>query len=141
LQKPVESSWDLSIGPDTVRMIAEKARAISAAVNEDYADGAEHEVELNDQAKDSHQHDGLAEEEEGDLRTEELRELIQDLNVDEVAQLIALMFIGRGDFDAEEWNEALAEARPRVNKRSSTYLLGNPQLGDWLEEGLEALGV
>jgi hypothetical protein len=139
VQKPLERDWELSIGPDTVRMIAEKARAISAAVNEDYADGAEHEVELVDQAKDNHHHDGLAEEKEDDLRTEELRELIQDLNVDEAAELIALMFVGRGDFDAGEWSEALAEARLRVNKRTASYLLGNPLLGDWLEDGLEAV--
>ena len=103
MQKPLERDWELSIGPDTVRMIAEKARAISAAVNEDYADGAEHEVELVDQAKDNHHHDGLAEEKEDDLRTEELRELIQDLNVDEAADLIALM-------SANGRSEALIEA-------------------------------
>lgn len=141
MQKAVEPTWDLTIGPDTVRMIAEKARAISAAVNEDYADGAEHEVELDDQSTDNHHHDGLAEEAEPDLRSEELREIIQDLNVDEAAELVALMFVGRGDFDAGEWAEAVAEARPRVNKRVADYLLGNPLLGDWLEDGLEALGA
>ncbi|MBX3577325.1 MAG: DUF3775 domain-containing protein [Rhizobiaceae bacterium] len=141
MNRPGERTWDLTIGPDTVRMIAEKARAISAAVNEDYADGAEHEVELDEQSRDNHHHDGLAEEAEADLRGEELRELIQDLNVDEAAELVALMFVGRGDFDAGEWAEAIAEARPRVNRRVADYLVGNPLLGDWLEEGLEALGA
>ena len=46
MHKPLERVWDLTIAPDTVRLIIEKARTISAAVNEDYEDGAEHEVEI-----------------------------------------------------------------------------------------------
>lgn len=141
VQKPREAEWELTIGPDTVRDFVLKAKAISAAVNEDYADGAEHEVEIDGDARDTHHHDGLAEEESEDLRTEELRALISDLNVDEAAELVALMWIGRGDYDGSEWVEALSEARQRGNKRLATYLLGMPMLGDWLEEGLEAIGA
>jgi hypothetical protein len=131
----------LSIGPDTVRLFIEKAKALSAAVYDDYTDGSEHEVELDGDSKDNHHHDGLAEEKSDNLTEEELRELINDLNVDEAAELIALMWIGRGDFDASEWAEAVNEARQRDTKRTSKYLLGMPLLGDWLEEGLEAIGA
>ena len=141
MQKPVEREWDLAIDPDTVRLFVPKAKAISAALNSDYEAGGEHEIELDDQSRDAHQHDGLAEEEEEDLTESELRALIEDLNVDEAADLIAITWIGRGDFEASEWSEAVAEARLRGNKRTSTYLLGMPMLGDWLEEGLEAIGV
>lgn len=141
MRRPLERSWELSIGPETVRNFILKARAISAAVNEDYNAGAEHEIEIDGNAHDSHHHDGLAEEESEDLREEELRELIEDLNVDEAAELIALMWLGRGDYSAAEWQEALTEARGRGNKRTASYLLGMPMLGDWLEEGLEALGA
>jgi hypothetical protein len=141
VQKPVEREWDLAIDPDTVRLFVLKAKAISAALNSDYEAGGEHEIELDDQSRDAHHHDGLAEEEEEDLTETELRALIEDLNVDEAAELIAIMWIGRGDFEASEWSEAVAEARLRGNKRTSTYLLGMPMLGDWLEEGLEAIGV
>lgn len=140
MQKPVEKVWDLTIAPDTVRLIVEKARTVSAAVNEDYEDGAEHEVELDDNAHDSHHHDGLAEEETEDLTERELRQIVRELNVDEAAELIALAWIGRGDFEAAEFAEAVAEARQR-NYRPVRYLLGMPMLGDWLEEGLEAIGV
>jgi hypothetical protein len=141
VQKPVEREWDLAIDPDTVRLFVLKAKAISAALNSDYEAGGEHEIELDDQSRDAHHHDGLAEEEEEDLTETELRALIEDLNVDEAAELIAIMWIGRGDFEASEWSEAVVEARLRGNKRTSTYLLGMPMLGDWLEEGLEAIGV
>ncbi|ODT06472.1 MAG: hypothetical protein ABS58_11295 [Mesorhizobium sp. SCN 65-20] len=141
MQQRREKDWELSIGPDTVRLFILKAKAISAGVNEDYEDGAEHEVEFDGDVRDNHHHDGLQEEEEEDLTEKELRELIDDLNVDEAAELVALAWIGRGDFDATEWAEAVAEARQRGNRRTAKYLLGMPMLGDYLEEGLEALGA
>jgi hypothetical protein len=140
VQKPVEKTWDLTIAPDTVRLIIEKARTVSAAVNEDYEDGAEREIELDGDAHDTHHHDGLAEEETEDLTEQELRQIIRELNVDEAAELIALTWIGRGDYEAAEFAEAVAEARQR-NYRLTRYLLGMPMLGDWLEEGLEAIGA
>lgn len=141
MQKRQPRDWELTIGPDTVRLFVLKAKAISAAVNNDYTDGSEHEVEYDGDLHDTHHHDGLAEEEEQDLTEEELRELINDLNVDEAAELVALVWVGRGDYDASEWSEALAEAKQRGNRRTAKYLLGMPMLGDWLEEGLEALGA
>lgn len=141
MQKPLEREWELAIGPDTVRLLIAKARAVSADVREDYDGGREHEIEFDGEGSDGHQHDGLAEEEAENLTGEELRELIDDLNVDEAAELIALMFVGRGDYDASEWAEAVAEARNRVGKRTADYLLGIPMLSDWLEEGLEAIGA
>lgn len=140
MQKPLERVWDLTIAPEKVRIIIEKARAISADVNEDYEDGAEHEVELGEDSRDNHHHDGLAEEATEDLTEQELRQLVHELNVDEAAELIALTWIGRGDYEPDEFAGAVAEARRR-NYRPTRYLLGMPMLGDYLEEGLEAIGV
>ena len=75
MQQRLEKDWELSIGPDTVRLFILKAKALSAAVNEDYDDGAEHEVELDGEAHASHHHDGLAEESSENLTEEELREV------------------------------------------------------------------
>ncbi|MEW9804654.1 DUF3775 domain-containing protein [Mesorhizobium marinum] len=139
MSKRAEKVWDLTIAPDTVRLIVEKARTVSAAVNGDYEDGAEHEVEFDD-TQDLHHHDGLAEEETEDQTERELRQIVRTLNVDEAAELIALTWIGRGDFEAGEFAEAVAEAKRR-NYRPIRYLLGMPMLADWLDEGLEAIGV
>ncbi len=136
-----EKEWNLTIGPDTVRLFIMKAKAVSADLKADYDDGSEHEIEFDERSRDSHHHDGLAEEEEQDLTEEELRELINDLNVDEAAELVALAWIGRGDYDAREWAEAVAEARRRGNRKTAKYLLGMPMLADYLEEGLEAIGA
>lgn len=141
MRKTAEPVWDLTIAPDTVRLIIEKARAVSAAVNEDYADGAEHEVEFDDDdGHPTHHHDGLAEEETENQTGRELRQIVRQLNIDEAIDLIALTWIGRGDYEATEFREAAVEARQR-NYRPARYLLGMPMLGDWLEEGLEAIGI
>jgi hypothetical protein len=141
VERKFDRDWELTIGPDTVRLFIEKAKVISAAINEDYADGQEHEVEYDGDGGDLHLHEGLAEEESENLLEEELRELIDDLNVDEAAELVALAWIGRGDYEGSEWTEAVAAARERGNRRTSKYLLGMPMLGDWLEEGLESIGA
>jgi uncharacterized protein DUF3775 len=63
------------------------------------------------------------------------------LNDDEAADLIALVWIGRGDFEPGEWKDAVAEARGRGRKRLDAYLMRLPMLAEWLEEGLEAIGA
>jgi hypothetical protein len=70
----------------------------------------------------------------------ELREAIDDLNDDEVIDLIALAWVGRGDFNRGEWEEARALAEERHQEHSSNYLMGLPTLGDYLEEGVAILG-
>lgn len=135
-----EKEWSLTIGLDTVRLFVLKARAINAGLNQDYDDGHEHEIDSDGIGGETHHHDGLAEEGTEDLTRAELRALIDDLNVDETAELMALAWIGRGDFTAEEWSDALAEARSR-DTHPADYLLGLPLLGEYLEDGLEALGA
>lgn len=133
---------DLSLSPDTIRMLAQKARAAATAMEDAYEDRGEAEVEFDpDRLSDSHHHDGLAEEESEDLSAEELRELIDDLNVDEAAELVALVWLGRGDFDAADFEQAVDEARERAFSATSSYLLRMPMLADHLENGLEALGL
>lgn len=136
-----DKEWELSISPETVRLFVQKANALSAAVNDDYSDGTDHEVEYDGDTHDNHHHDGLAEEESQDLTATELRDLIDDLNVDEASELVALAWIGRGDYDATEWTEAVTAARQRRNGKTSKYLMGMPTLGEWLEDGLEAIGA
>lgn len=72
---------------------------------------------------------------------DELVAAIHDLNIDERAELIALFWLGRGDFAATEWTEALAEAIERDRRHAARYLTGMPLLGDQLEEGLDMLGL
>jgi hypothetical protein len=76
-----------------------------------------------------------------DPTEEELRGAISDLNDDEKVELLAIIWIGRGDFGPEQWDEAQAEARSRPLARAATYCLSLPLLSDYIETGLDALGV
>jgi hypothetical protein len=71
----------------------------------------------------------------------ELRAFIDGLNEDEQAALVAVMWIGRNSFDAEEWDEAIATAQAEASTPTADYLIGTPHLPDHLETGMEALGV
>lgn len=71
----------------------------------------------------------------------EIAGFIEALNDDEQAELVALCWIGRGTFEPEDFDEAVETAQnERVNSVAS-YLLGVPLLADYLEEGLEKMGV
>ncbi|WP_349357780.1 DUF3775 domain-containing protein [Stappia sp.] len=131
---------DLSLSPDTIRMLIQKARAASASLEDSFEDGGEHDIEFDAETlEDSHAHDGLAEEEADDMTGEEVRELIDDLNVDEAAEVVAMVWIGRGDFDAGDFEQAVEEARERAVGSTSKYLLEMPLFADHLEAGLDAL--
>lgn len=66
--------------------------------------------------------------------------MIDDLNDDEIVDLLALVWVGRGDFARTEWAEAKTLARERQGRKSSDYLLGMPTLSEYLDEGLATLG-
>ena len=71
----------------------------------------------------------------------ELRGFLETLNEDEQAEVVAIMWIGRGSFEAEDFAEALATARNEATTPTADYLIGTPHLSDHLEAGLEALGI
>jgi hypothetical protein len=71
----------------------------------------------------------------------ELRAFIDRLSEDEQVSLVAVMWIGRDSFAADELDEALETARQEATTPTADYLLGTPHLSDHLENGLEALGL
>lgn len=71
---------------------------------------------------------------------QELRTFIDAMDEEEQAELVALAWVGRGDFGAQEWDAAVIEARERRQGSTSRYLLGIPLLASYLEEGLDTLG-
>lgn len=71
---------------------------------------------------------------------DELTAAIDSLNEDQQIELVALSWMGRGDYDKEDWPEAVAEARAARSDHTAGYLLGMPLVGDYLENGLATLG-
>ncbi|MDN5788370.1 DUF3775 domain-containing protein [Pseudorhodobacter sp.] len=78
---------------------------------------------------------------EGRVAEAELSAFIDNLNEDEQAHLIALAWVGRGAFEAEEFAEAVATARRERTTPTESYLRGMPHLAENLEAGLDAMGV
>ena len=79
-----------------------------------------------------------------DATEEEFREVIEGLNDDERVDLIALVYIGRGDMEPGEWSDAVRLAREREAANvlpTADWLLGIPNLGDLWDEGLAAFGT
>jgi hypothetical protein len=132
IETDAEQEIDLEIDPATVCFLIAKARAFDAKV------GAADRDDVAQQGEDE-MHDVL-EDYGDDPVVEEIRSTIHDLNVDEQVELVALTWLGRGDFAAEEWDDALAAAQERRTGPTADYLLGVPLLGDLLEEGFTALG-
>ena len=75
----------------------------------------------------------------GDATLQELEAALTALNDDEKLDLVGLMWLGRGEFGT--FAEARQQAANMTNKHIPRYLIGTPKLGDYLEEGLAALGI
>jgi len=71
---------------------------------------------------------------------QELAGALDALNDDQRIEILALMWLGRGDFDRGGWRDALAQAREIHNAAETEYLIGTPLLADYLEEAIAALG-
>jgi len=121
------------ISLDTVCYIIIKAREFDAKVDVEEPDAGSNAAD-DDMA-------GVLQDYADDPTYAELKEAIEDLNLDEQVNLVALTWLGRGDYTKEDWDEALAEATRAHNKRTAEYLMGIPLLGDFLEEGLAAFDL
>ncbi|MEE3624345.1 DUF3775 domain-containing protein [Nitrospirillum sp. BR 11752] len=123
---------ELNISPEKVCFIIVKAREFDVKVDPVEPDPGSNPADDGERA--------VLEDYADDPTQAELVGAIASLNDDEVVDLIALTWIGRGDYTAAEWDEARALAAERHREGSARYLIGIPTLGDFLEEGLAALG-
>jgi hypothetical protein len=123
----------LEIAPEKVAHIIIKAREYDAKVGS-----------WDDSAKAGDAEDDPSSILEGyanDPTRAELAGFIDGLNEDEQVHLVALTWIGRGTFGPEELEEAVETARNERVSATSQYLMGIPLLADYLEEGLDKLGI
>jgi hypothetical protein len=83
---------------------------------------------------------GILEDTDDNPTRQELSGALDALNDDQKVELLALMWLGRGDFDRGEWLDALVQAREIHNAAETEYLIGTPLLADYLEEAVATLG-
>jgi len=128
-----------ALSQDKVEFIISMAREVGEAslaiIGEELADGSEpqqySELSLAEQADNSG-----SENFEGDSAYQELKSAIEGMNEEERAELVALMWLGRGTYGRTEWKNAVAEAREAGNDHTVEYMVRAPLLPDFLTEGL-----
>jgi len=133
----VEPSGDvdeavLTISPEKVAFIIMKAREFDAKDEVTEPDPGSNPSDDQDAA--------VLEDHDDDPVVEELTSLINSLSQDEQIDLVALTWLGRDDYTANDWPAVREEAERAHNDRTAEYLLGIPLLSDCLEEGLSMLG-
>ncbi len=122
----------LTISPENVFFIITKAREFDAkdgVTEPDPGSNPSDEREMS-----------VLEDRADDMVLGELVSFVDALSEDEQIDLVALAWLGRDASDVAEWPEIRKEAARLHNRRTAAYLLGMPQLADFLEEGLSMLG-
>jgi hypothetical protein len=76
---------------------------------------------------------------EGDLSRDEITQEIESMNDEQQDALVALFWIGRGDKEPVEWDATKGLARQQHEGLVSRYLLGQPEVGEFLTDGLEKM--
>ena len=82
----------------------------------------------------------VLEDETNETVEEELRVALDDLAEDQIAEVLALAWVGRGTYDASEWDEALAEAGDGGDDPVE-QLMDMPMLAAYLDSGLAAFDL
>ena len=80
----------------------------------------------------------VLEDELNDGIEEEVGALLDDLAEDQLAEVVALAWVGRGTYDVTEWDEAFAEANELDGRERLDELIDMPLLAGHLEAGLAA---
>jgi hypothetical protein len=127
------SDIELTVSPEVVCFIIIKAREFDMKDEVTEPDPGSNPIDDGEVA--------VLEDHADDPSEQEIRSVIASLSVDEQAELVALAWLGRGDYDVKDWATAITDAG--LAKRDGTtasYLLGLPLLGDYLEEGLSMIG-
>jgi hypothetical protein len=124
----------LSIQLETLTYIIEKAREFDVEVPpvapDDGSDPIDDEAGMVDVLADTPDNPAA----------DELKAALDTLNDDQRDEIVALTWVGRGDYTGEDWDEAVYAAHERHNGEETRYLLGTPLLADYLEEGAAELG-
>jgi len=129
---PLDLDRELTISPEKVCFIIVKAREFDVKDSVSEPDPASNPTDDGDVV--------VLEDHADDPVLQELTSFIDVLSEDEQTDLVALVWLGRDDYEASDWATVRDEAARSHNRRTSTYLLGMPLLGDFLEQGLSMLG-
>ncbi|MBD3759434.1 DUF3775 domain-containing protein [Sphingomonadaceae bacterium G21617-S1] len=125
---------ELTVSLDTLSRLIVRARELEAQVPA---------IETDDEDDPTDSDDPLAvlEDEANEAVEDEVRTLLEDLPEDEAAEVLALAWVGRGTYDASEWDEAIETANEDDNDSVVDQLLDMPMLAGYLDAGLAAFDI
>ena len=125
---------DLLTPLETICRLIIRARELEAQVpaveNDDEPDAADSDDEF-----------AVLEDDSNEAIEEEMVALLDDLGDDQLQELLALAWVGRGTYDASEWSEALEEAADPDGEDPVDQLLDMPTLAAYLDAGLAAFDL
>lgn len=70
-----------------------------------------------------------------------LKDMLAGLGRQELQELVALMWIGRGDYEASEWHLAVARVAEDVDRPLVDYLVASPLLAEQAADGYELVAA
>ncbi|SDD58500.1 Protein of unknown function [Sphingomonas sp. YR710] len=125
---------ELTVSLDTICRLIVRSREMEAQVPAIEADGEPDPTDTDDPY-------AVLEDEANEAIEEEIAALLEDLGDDELADIYALALIGRGTFDASEWDEALEAANEDDRQAVIDELQEMPLLAGYLDAGLAAFDL
>jgi hypothetical protein len=126
---------------ETLCRIVLRAREYEAQTPSDYdADESADNVDDEDEGSLSVLDDAI-----NDSVEEELRSILEDLGEDQLVEVLSFCWVGAGNYDASDWDEAIQEAQEMNEDGGSEAiideLLEMPMLPSVLEAGLAAFDL
>jgi hypothetical protein len=70
-----------------------------------------------------------------------MSDYISGLNADEKSSLVALLWVGRESYAPDDFDTAKSDAEQEATAPTERYLSGIPGLPEYLENGLDLLGI
>ena len=71
---------------------------------------------------------------------QEFKSIIDALEPDQQQEVVALLWLGRGDYTFEEWDAIVEQAREQWTPETAEYLVDHPLLASYLTDALEMHG-
>lgn len=126
-------SVELSVAPDYLAHLIVMVRGIQG--REAIVDEESGSNPTDDDAADALQ------ETPGDLSRREVAAELRGLGPQTQAELVALMWTGRGDAEPDEWEQTVELAAASREMPTELYLMGTPLLAEYWADGMEKLGI
>lgn len=125
---------ELTTPLDTICRIVQRAREVEALVPAADIDPDEDPIDHDDVLS-------PLEEENNETVEVELLAVLEDLAEDQIVEVLALALVGRGTYDAGEWDDALETAADPDEPPAIDQLMEMPMLAACLDAGLAAFDL